>query len=463
MRSVWCPLNTSLYNTGGTSIRHRELEDDDQPHGAATRSGSVGQVGGYETRACVSCRTRVSVLIYESMDRPGGIPSIVLREMALARSRKDTVFVVCRGSTPLSDVPATIRLDFHDSPKRWLDRIVSQVAGETRKLDIVAFSPEAAPVGFLLQGLAMANPVFESASLSLTVLHPRDLMRETESRHVHLLNRFLAHAIGLQNLVFMNEQCRATHSTFLGLDLSANSIVPAPIDERVPRWKCSSNSGRLRIVSVGRIVKFKAYNFAFPSILAKLVAEGRDVTCDIFGYGREEPRLAELVRVHGVSDRLRFHGAIALNQFDEIVSEYDLFVGMGTAALQAAQLGVPTILALVDDEHGAHGFIDSAPFGNLGEQDKSADRHDLKKLIEWYLGASTEERKQLSLAGIRYANRYVVDDYVERLTKESVPRKGVSRQVASLYCRFYLWMTKDNWLRRCVQVAKRVQKKVYPK
>jgi len=402
----------------------------------------------------IEAATQVIVFIYESMDRSGGIQSIVFRQIEIAKKFNKHVFVICKYSTPLKDVPSKVRLDFQKSSEDLLKEIEIRVPHQKLNLDIIAFSPEAAPIGFLLQTEALKKRHVIRASLSLTILHPRDLMRETEKRHVHLMNKFVAHAIGLQNLVFMNEQCRITHSAFLSRDLSSNKIVPVPIDEREPRWMNRTNDGPVRIICVGRIVNFKAYNFALPSILAKFAEEGRSVSCDIFGYGSDEAKLTDLIKQYGVSDVLKFRGSIPLEKFDDLVSDYDLFIGMGTAALQAAQLGVPTILAIVDDEHGAHGFIDSAPFGNLGENDPSTPRRDLKKLIEAYLNASPQERMKISLDGIRYANRYVTDDYVEQLTQSSVSREGVARRLAVIYCHFYLWMARDNWLRKAVRLLK---------
>ena len=389
------------------------------------------------------------------MDGTGGIQSIVFRQLALARRLQQVAFVVCKATTCLSDVPSDVRLDIDQDPKSLLEQIGSRLPGKQLHLDLIALSPEAAPVGFLLQTEALKERYVQTALLCLTILHPRDLMRETERWHVHLMNRIVAHAIGLQNLVFMNKECRDTHSIFLARNLSSNGIVPVPIDERQPCWAGPSDSGTLRIVCIGRLVKFKAYNFALPSIITKFAEERQSVTCDIFGDGRDESKLSDLVKQYGVSDLLRLNGSIPLNKFDDLVSGYDLFIGMGTAALQAAQLGVPTILAIVDDEHGAHGFIDSAPFGNLGEEDPSNPRQDLKNLIETYLKAEPEERIKLSLDGIRCANHYVSLNYVEHLTQYSAPQEGLPRHLAVLYCRFYLWIAHDNWLRKVVRLVTR--------
>jgi hypothetical protein len=401
---------------------------------------------------CSSFPTRVSVFIYGGMDLPGGIQSIVIRQLALARKSNQVAFVACKATTCLADVPSSSRLDIDQDPSHLLEQIGSRLPGKKLHLDIVALSPGAATIGFFLQTEALKKRHVHTALLCLTILHPRDLMRETERWYVHQMNRILAHAIGLQNLVFMNKECRATHSVFLSRNLYSNSIIPAPIDERQPCWAGSSDNGPLRIVCIGRLVNFKAYNFALPRIIAEFAEDRQSVTCDIFGYGAEEVKLSDLIKQYGVSDLVRLNGAIPLEKFDDIVSGYDLFIGMGTAAVQAAQLGVPTILAIIDDEHGAHGFIYSAPFGNLGEKDPSTTRQDLKMLIETYLKAGPDERTRISLDGIRYANRYVTENYVEQLTQYSVSREGLSRQVAMLYCRFYLWINDENWLRKTVRL-----------
>lgn len=407
-----------------------------------------------DSRGHSDLQNRVVLFIYHGMGRQGGIQSIVVRQVEIISKYNGKVRVICDTAKPVAGLPIDTLIDIDQTPNEILLKVIAQGFDENISLEIIAFSPEAAPIGYLLQQEAYRNSTFVDARLCMTILHPRDLMRETEKWHVHVLNKVLAFAIGPQNLVFMNEQCRATHSAFLARDLSANPIVPVPIDHRLPRWAGCADQKSVRIVLVGRIVNFKAYNFALPAILAQFSAQGLSVICDIYGYGTEEGRLKELVRQSGVEDQLRFHGAIPLETFDDLVSGYDLFIGMGTAAVQAAQLGVPTILAIVDDEYGTHGFIDAAPFGNLGEQDASVPRHDLKETIERYIQASPEERSSISRRGITYANRYLADDYVEKLTRTSVPRTGFSRSLAAIYCRFYIWMARDNWLRKTVRFAK---------
>lgn len=394
---------------------------------------------------------RVSVFIYESMNREGGIQSIVYRELDRAYEQRRIAYVISNYFNSRMHCDDNCRLQYSDKPENLAATIVKNISGTGWIIDIIALSPESVPMAQLIRDALSLYSQVQDARACVTILHPRDFMRETEKRHVHVMNKLAAHAIGLRNLVFMNEQCRETHSAFFSRDLSANAIVPVPIDRREARWRAQQESGSLRIVAVGRIVDFKAYNFALPSILTDLESKGHKVTCDIYGYGADEPKLVRTIRDAGAVHLVRFKGPIPLDDFDSIVSNYDLFIGMGTAAVQAAQLGVPTILAIVDDPNGTHGFIQDAPFGNLGEQDRKVPRRDLGAMIQTYVQAGRAQRQDISNAGIVYANRYVADNYVEQLTAHAVARTGMSRYLAAVYCRFYIWMARDNWLRAVVR------------
>lgn len=364
-------------------------------------------------------------------------------------AKGEAVFLLCHETEGIVGIERSFILKFSELTAQYIATDI--LFRFSRVVRIIGFGPSAAPMAFLLQQKFKSNFPDLTVRMSIPVLHPREFMMDDEKWHVHALNRFLCYAIHPRNLVFMNEICRVSHAAFFDIDLSSNEIVPVPIDSRLPRWRTRQKDGLVRIVAVGRIVEFKAYNFSLPEIIVELVAGGLDITCDIYGYGISEGRLCELIEAHGMCERVKFHGPVDLAAFDDLVSGFDLFIGMGTAALQAAQLGVPTILAIVDDERGAHGFLHTAPFSNLGEQDASATRQDLGDLIARYACLSSDERLRLSQQGIEYANRYVVDDYVEKINLGGKMRTGWSAFIGSLYCHFYIWMAQDNSLRKTVR------------
>ncbi|MBY6016083.1 glycosyltransferase [Qipengyuania gaetbuli] len=401
--------------------------------------------------------TDITLFIYDGMDRFGGIQSIVIRNFRQLQSTEQKAFIVCGELHPAFGVSQDAVIDINQPPAEIAREVVELSDGKRGALHLVALAPPSGPLAYLIQRYVRDLCEHLDPRLSLCILHPRDLMREQEHRHVHILNKLMAFAIGTSNLVFMNEFCRASHERFLGCDLSMCPIVPVPIDPRESSWQPKAGGGTVRIVTVGRIVPFKAYNFVLPKIVADLRSQGFLVECDIYGYGSHEYELVRLIASHGVENFVKFRGPIDLDTFDSTVLPYDLFVGMGTAALQAAQLGLPTLLAIDNDPTGVHGFVYDAPFGNVGEADNTESQTSLSDAIVDFITMTDKERLQVSCRCVSVANQYVFDNYVQKLTENSCIRSGLLGELAAYYSRFYLWMTRDNRFRQLARFAKQLK------
>lgn len=398
----------------------------------------------------------VQVFIYGAMDDVGGIQSIIIRAVAAARDQGRMIFVVCDASKPAIGIPDKVIIDINASPRNISGRLMAACAGKQARLTLAAMAPEAAALAHLVHADLLRNSTSLAPRTALFIFHPRTLMMESDRQYVHVLNRLLIAAIGQQFLVFMNSNCLISHQKFLGRDLSRNAIVPVPIDNRPRRWQGSVSDMPLRIVAVGRLVRFKAYNFGLPRLLGELRSKGIDVRCDIFGWGEMEGDLVEMIAAHNAGDFVQFRGKLPLDEFDRVVAGYDMFVGMGTAALQAAQLGVPTVMAIVDDPDGAHGYLFDVPHGNIGEVDGAILRKSLSELIEEFVDMDEERRAQISERCEKAANRYVVDNYLSRVPDHSFYEADAVSRLAMLYCRLHVWVFRDNFIRRLIRRARRL-------
>jgi glycosyltransferase involved in cell wall biosynthesis len=146
------------------------------------------------------------------------------------KSRGGSVWVVCNWDLPVLGVPEAHIL--YDKALIGQDWSSSKKFSEFNTFQIIAFGPSATPTAYLLENYIKLGRRSADVFMSINVLHPHEFMMKDEKIHVHFMNRLLALAVGPSKLVFMNEQCRITHSAFLGRDLSSNRIVPVPIDER---------------------------------------------------------------------------------------------------------------------------------------------------------------------------------------------------------------------------------------
>jgi phosphatidylinositol alpha-1,6-mannosyltransferase len=126
--------------------------------------------------------------------------------------------------------------------------------------------------------------------------------------------------------------------------------------------------GKRVLLTVGRMdsrERYKGHDRVIAAI-TDLIAKGHDICYLIVGEGDDRARLEALARDVGVSDRVRFLGAVGLQRLIETYRIADLFVmpstgeGFGVAFLEAMASGTPVLGldvagakdALVDGELG---------------------------------------------------------------------------------------------------------------
>ena len=144
-------------------------------------------------------------------------------------------------------------------------------------------------------------------------------------------------------------------------------VVKLGVDT-APYMSCNPIFLSDRIVSVGRLVDFKTYNrVVIESIDSINKITGRCFEYHIYGSGPEEDYLKSISV--SKSSKIHFHGNIEYGQMKYILNNSFCFVGVGTAAVEAAASGLPVIVGTDSSTsiECVNGFIYDLPDGNLGE------------------------------------------------------------------------------------------------
>lgn len=157
------------------------------------------------------------------------------------------------------------------------------------------------------------------------------------------------------SLVFMDRTNVRITEQYLGLQIVAPMYLPIPLPVRTADASLVSARqlvGEIRVAWVGRVVDFKFYilHRALEELDRLQPRVGFRITVTIVGSGDYRERLvsatADLSRVH-----IRFVDHIDPQELDGfLLAHVDLLMAMGTAALEGARLGIPTIL--LDVAHG---------------------------------------------------------------------------------------------------------------
>jgi phosphatidylinositol alpha-1,6-mannosyltransferase len=130
------------------------------------------------------------------------------------------------------------------------------------------------------------------------------------------------------------------------------AVVPNTVQDMFsPGPPAAASKPRRRLLTVGRLdsrERYKGHDRVIEA-LASLVAAGRDVIYEIAGEGDDAERLSSLADRLGISDRVRFLGAVDSAGLVEAYRRADLFLmpstgeGFGIAYLEAMACGTPAL------------------------------------------------------------------------------------------------------------------------
>ncbi|MDQ1228603.1 glycosyltransferase family 4 protein [Sphingomonas sp. SORGH_AS_0879] len=161
-----------------------------------------------------------------------------------------------------------------------------------------------------------------------------------------------------ENLVFFNEVSRDNYVRFHDRpDYRSSPLLPIGIDVAPLPAGLPPREG-YRIVSVGNLERFKTYNRHIIAIMPELLSEFPDLQYDIYGEGNQREALRAQAQMLGIGDRVRLHGRVAYDRLGSIWDGADLFVGSGTALIEAAAAGLPAMVGVESiEEPLSYGFL----------------------------------------------------------------------------------------------------------
>ena len=164
-----------------------------------------------------------------------------------------------------------------------------------------------------------------------------------------------------------------------------NTVIYNPIDSKDILKKSLKESGlpengRIRIISVGRLVYQKSYD-RLLNAFCKLLKDGADAELIILGEGNEREELQHMASSLGISDRVIF-GGFKKNPYC-FMKASDIFVcssrfeGFSLVIAEAMVTGLPIVSTNCS---GPNELLDDGRFGLLVDNDEQSIYNGLKQL-----------------------------------------------------------------------------------
>ena len=358
--------------------------------------------------------TSTQIIFVQDKFYLGGIEILELKLVdELTRHGLDTVLASRANDT--FDAPNAVRARFvHQGYPDFLSRTLELLSESTKKVIFVSLHPTAA-IASEIAGRQIRSRNGDRISVHHFhwVSHSRAFFFSTRKLVRGLLQRFFL-LLPVNSTYFMNDAARIAHQTFwqrslvdypvlriVGREPSAKYVKSSKVTNHSNKSACH----KLRIVSVGRLVPFKSYNVYAPIIIRKLRDAGVDATWDIWGYGPDEAVIASKAKEYEVNDFVKLRGKLPHELFDKTVSSYDLFVGMGTAVLEAAKTGTPVCVAVENQRDACYGHLHEAPIDSLGDRVVGFHEQKLYEALSAFAAKSSQEQSTIGEKGAVAARR----------------------------------------------------------
>jgi glycosyltransferase involved in cell wall biosynthesis len=212
--------------------------------------------------------------------------------------------------------------------------------------------------------------------------------------HELISRKFVFQFLPKRSLMFFSQDNLVFHHKCLGVDLDGANTFRLGVVDRQKVVSTVNLNIPLRIVTVGRLVGFKTYIFLMLDVVKSLNNQGVRVSYDIYGYGSDKDKINQRIKDLNLENSVRLMGKLEYEFFDSVVKKYDLFIGSGTAIIQAAALGVPSIVGIENMvEPKTYGYFCDTYNYEYNLKGLDLPLIDIEKMILKFLDMAQEERK----------------------------------------------------------------------
>ena len=257
--------------------------------------------------------------------------------------------------------------------------------------------------------------LFKSAKMVFGIYHPRAYFNSSylntspDSR----LNKFIYTQIPSQNILFMNEVVKRENEYYFKHKFQNSPIIPIPITLEYQK-RNNERIDRRKIVSIGRLETFKSYVIPMIDTIQDLNNDGNYFEFYIYGHGSMESFLKNYIAEKKAGKYIFLMGKLEYKELFSVLVDAFMFVGMGTAIIEASAIGVPSLQA-IDNEKGimTYGFFDKLKGFSLGEVIPELPLVSMKTSIIELSIKNVAEYEQICEEHIIRANTFNINEVIK--------------------------------------------------
>lgn len=272
---------------------------------------------------------------------------------------------------------------------------------------------------------------------TIGVYHQNEFIFQTSSFFFPSFVQKIFASMPVNNIVFFSETSRDHYANFFERDYSNAALLPIGVE--IKQRAITKRSPGFKIVSIGNLTGFKTYNSHMISIVAKLRTMYPNISYDIYGRGPTEQLLREYIAKLNLESHVHLKGHLEYSSFHQTVKDCDLFVGSGTALIEAAAAGRPALIGVESIATAdTYGFLSDAEGFSYNELRTGFKLLAMQPLVERVL-TDSEYWAEISVACERKAHEFSIRRTVDGFgalcnSAEPHPFKLNSFQIVRMAC-----------------------------
>jgi glycosyltransferase involved in cell wall biosynthesis len=221
-------------------------------------------------------------------------------------------------------------------------------------------------------------------------------------------------SIPAESMLFFNEK-----SGYMALDLygekhNDNDVFPIGIKFGDNVIDPKINHQSRKIISVGRITSFKTYNFKMVEIFDKILKIDPLFEYHIYGDGAQFSELEQFIKTKNMKNSIFLHSSLPYHDFEKVIKDAFIFVGSGTALLEAAAMGVPAVIGIESDTEGlTYGLLSKLPGYSYHEKALSFPLEDFVSCIKDIAALDASGYADISEKSKVRASDFSIEEFVD--------------------------------------------------
>lgn len=266
--------------------------------------------------------------------------------------------------------------------------------------------------------------------------------------HEKLNREFIFNYLPEQSLLFFSEGSRDLYRKHKNKSFDNSKTFRLGVVDKKNTDLSGTLKLPLKIVAVGRLVEFKTYNFFMVEVIGMLLKQGIDIQFDVYGDGPLKQDVQDKINQENLQDKISLKGTLDYSKFDETIKTYDLFIGSGTAIIQAAALSIPCIVGIENMvKPRTYGYFSDVHSLHYHRKGLDIPLFEVGKMITNYVYMTDNERLAIKQSHV---------DCIDAFTNESCQNSmDALKNIEMPACEFKF----NRWVYELSRVADRINMK----